>query len=173
MAKFRTGSSNAAKPTSPVLLFRELKRHPTIKFLGSHQEKLLELYEEQHWSAKDVAIELPTGAGKTLVGMLIAEYRRRLNGECIVFCCPTKQLAAQVTAQCAKYGIPTSLLIGEQKKYDQASFLRYQQAKSIAVTTYSGIFNSNPRIDDPDIVICDDAHAAEGYVASMWTVFHA
>ena len=54
-----------------------------------------------------------------------------------------------------------------QGKYD---FLKFQQAKSIAITTYSGIFNTNPRIEDPDSIICDDAHAADNYVASLWTL---
>jgi len=32
----------------------------------------------------DVALQLPTGSGKTLVGLLIAEWRRRKYGERVV-----------------------------------------------------------------------------------------
>jgi hypothetical protein len=45
--------------------------------LWGHQEKTLDSYFANYLQAKDVAIEPPTGTGKTLVGLLIAEYRRR------------------------------------------------------------------------------------------------
>ena len=38
----------------------------------------------------------------------------------------------------------------------------------MAVTTYSALFNSNPFFKAPDLIILDDAHAAENYVAKMW-----
>ena len=34
----------------------------------------------------DVALQLPTGNGKTFVGLFIAEWRRRKNEERIVYC---------------------------------------------------------------------------------------
>ena len=40
----------------------------------------------------------------------------------------------------------------------------------IAVTTYSSLFNTAPAFADPDAIILDDAHAAENYVASMWSL---
>jgi Rad3-related DNA helicase len=151
-------------------LFRDLRKHPSIKFLWAHQEKLLGEYKDKHLRTRDLAVELPTGAGKTLVGLLIAEYRRRANGERTVFCCPTKQLATQVAQQAQKYGVASVLLVGEQKRYDPADFGRYQQAQATAVTTYSAVFNSNPRISDPEVLVADDAHAAEDFVASTWAV---
>jgi hypothetical protein len=41
---------------------------------------------------------LPTGSGKTLVGLLIGEWLRRKNKERVVFLCPTRQLVNQVIA---------------------------------------------------------------------------
>ncbi len=171
MGIFRAAASRDPKPESPAMLFRDLKgKDPSIKFLWEHQGKLLDAYHQNHLTDKDVAVELPTGSGKTLVGMLIAEYRRRAMGERVVLLCPNKQLCGQVEAQGRKYGITTSLLIGPQSKYDPLAFARYRQAKAIAISTYSGVFNSNPAISDPQTIICDDAHAAEGFVASMWTL---
>ncbi|OYQ68365.1 hypothetical protein B9G53_00085 [Pseudanabaena sp. SR411] len=66
--------------------------------------------------------------------------------------------------------IKTSLLVGPQSQYDSSLFFQYQQGKSIAISTYSGVFNTNPRIDDPEVIICDDAHAADNYVADLWTL---
>jgi hypothetical protein len=170
MAIFRVSKPQEPKPESPVQLFRDLpKDSTTIKFLWGHQEKLLDKYHQSLLDKKDVAVELPTGSGKTLVGMLMGEYRRRAFGERVAFLCPNKQLCCQVETQAKKYGIATSLLIGPQKDYDPIAFSKYQQGKAIAVSTYSGVFNANPKISDPQTLICDDAHAADGFVASMWT----
>ncbi|WP_369679951.1 DEAD/DEAH box helicase family protein [Lentzea flaviverrucosa] len=48
-------------------------------------------------NSADGAIELPTGAGKTLVGGLIGDFRRRVTGERVAYLCPTKQLARQTS----------------------------------------------------------------------------
>jgi hypothetical protein len=72
-------------------------------------------------------------------------------------------------------------LVGRQAEYDPPSFAKYQQGNAIAVTTYSGIFNSHPKIKgyvlraetfdaDPHVLICDDAHSADSFVSSMWTL---
>ena len=54
------------------------------------------LYHEKHLRSADVAIELPTGAGKTIPGLLIAEWRRIFSGHRVLYACPTQQLARQV-----------------------------------------------------------------------------
>lgn len=170
MVRFRINSNEDPKPESPVLLFRDLRRQPAIKFLWGHQEKLLDQYYGKHLDTRDLAIELPTGSGKTLVGLLIGEFRRRARGERVVFLCPNRQLCFQVESQAQKYGIPTALLIGKQNQYDPAVFSKYQEAKAVAITTYSGLFNTNPRIDDPEVILCDDAHAGDGFIASLWSL---
>jgi RAD3-like DEAD/DEAH box helicase len=151
-------------------MFRDLKRDSSVKFLWGHQEKTLDSYYANYLEAKDIAIELPTGTGKTLVGLLIAEYRRRALDERVAFLCSTRQLCAQVARLAKKYGIPASLLVGKQAEYDPAKFAEYQQGKAIAVTTYSGIFNAGPKINDPHVLVCDDAHSADSFVSSMWTL---
>jgi hypothetical protein len=170
MVKFRTSKSEESKPESIAVMFMDLDRDPSVKYLYAHQDRVLEGYYQQHLQSRDLAIELPTGTGKTLVGLLIAEYRRRVMKERIVFLCPTKQLCFQVNEQARRYGIKTALLVGPQSQYDSSLFFQYQQGKAIAISTYSGVFNTNPRIDDPEVIICDDAHAADNYVADLWTL---
>ncbi|MEM6274186.1 MAG: hypothetical protein AAF735_03000 [Myxococcota bacterium] len=48
--------------------------------------------------------------------------------------------------------------------------LRYRQSESTAICTYSGVFNTAPEIHDAQLIICDDAHAAEPFVAGHWSV---
>jgi replicative superfamily II helicase len=95
----------------------------------------------------DVAIKLPTGSGKTLVGLLIVEWRRRRFGERAVYLCPTNQLVNQVVEEArTKYGMSEWIhgFTGSQKNYDASAKSRYQAAELVAVTSYTALFNTNP-----------------------------
>jgi DEAD/DEAH box helicase/Helicase C-terminal domain len=168
---FRTDFGETSHVTDPETLFRDLRgRSPEIRHLWSHQADLLRDYYQHFKEAKDVAIELPTGAGKTLVGLLIGEFRRQSFNERVAYLCPTRQLARQVGAQASKYGIKAHVFVGKQRDYPPGEFSEFQSSKALAITTYSAIFNSNPRICDAQSLILDDAHASENYIASMWSV---
>jgi hypothetical protein len=159
-----------AVPKSPEDLFRSLRsRSPEIKNLWSQQADVLREYMK-YIDERDVAFALPTGAGKTLVTLLIAEFRRLAKRERSVFLCPTRQLARQVGEQASRYDIPTVVLVGPQKYYPAADFGAYATASKIAISTYSGVFNTNPKLDNAQFIVCDDAHAAENYVAGFWAL---
>lgn len=154
---------------SPDLLFRELPRR-TVPDVLPHQRDMMRRYAEDGQNKADVALQLPTGSGKTLVGLLIAEWRRRKNNEKIVFLCPTKQLVNQVVEQAEnKYGLSVLGFTGSKNNYDPVSVAKYKQGQSIAITTYSSVFNVNPFFLDPDVIIVDDAHAAENYISKLWS----
>lgn len=169
MAKFRIPKARSAKPNSPEELFRTLKRGSKVPHLWVHQGDLLRAYMAGV-GKPNIALELPTGGGKSLVGLLIAEYRRQAHDERVAYICPTRQLARQVHAQAEEYGIPTVVLTGKQRDYPPADFNAYNTAGKIALTTYKGVFNTNPRIDNAQCIVMDDAHAAEGYLADLWSV---
>ncbi len=168
---FKTDIAKPVAASDPEDLFRNLhRRAPEIRHLWSQQADLLRAYYKECPNTPDVAIELPTGAGKTLVGLLIAEWRRQSKGERAAYVCPTRQLARQVGAHAGNYGIPTHVLIGTQRAYNPTEFSNYQSSRAIAVTTYSAIFNVNPRIKDAQTLILDDAHAGENFMANMWSL---
>ncbi|EHK4923063.1 DEAD/DEAH box helicase family protein, partial [Escherichia coli] len=112
---------------SPDLLFRELPRR-TVPDVLPHQRDMMRRYAEDGQNKADVALQLPTGSGKTLVGLLIAEWRRRKNNEKIVFLCPTKQLVNQVVEQAEnKYGLSVLGFTGSKNNYDPVSVAKYKQ----------------------------------------------
>ncbi|MDO8847292.1 MAG: DEAD/DEAH box helicase [Coriobacteriia bacterium] len=170
MVRFKVPGEDSASVESPSLLFRDLPRDESIKFLWGHQEKMLDDYYANHLETPDVALELPTGSGKTLVGLLAAEYARRKHVAAVVFLCPTRQLCKQVDEQAERYGIPTVNLTGSHRNWSQKDVYRFQQGQAIAVATYSTVFNSNPAIQGVDTFVCDDAHAAADYVSGLWTL---
>ena len=157
-------------PDSPEKLFLELPRR-RIPDVLPHQKEIMRLYAAEGSDLPDVALQLPTGSGKTLVGLLIAEWRRRRNRERIVYLCPTRQLVNQVVEQAEdKYGLTILAFTGSSQSYDSTAKAEYQTANRIAVTTCSSLFNTNPYFDDADVVIVDDAHAAESYISDLWSV---
>lgn len=170
MAFERSGSA-AAKPSDPVQLYRKLaETNEGPESLWFHQGIVLLDWHKNHPNDADVAIELPTGAGKTMVGGLIGDYRRRVFRERVAYLCPTRQLARQTATKLSEYGISNVLLIGKVKKWNQADRARYTGADAIAVSVYSHVFNSNPGLNDAQLLLLDDAHAAESAVAGPWSL---
>ncbi|WP_158641434.1 DEAD/DEAH box helicase [Amycolatopsis eburnea] len=169
--RFRRRAEPVAGATDPEALFGELPRTPGgVGALWSHQADQLRTYADNHRDTPDVALELPTGSGKTLVGLLISEWRRRTLGQRVVYACPTRQLARQVLQKATDQGIPAVMLIGSHRDWAQAKLARYTRADAIAVTTYSAIFNLNSHLADAQTLVFDDAHAAEGFVAEAWAL---
>lgn len=166
---FKTRKKEVFLYSSPQEMYQDNKLK---KIMGplDYQAAMLDLYI-QNVDKKTVALELPTGSGKTLVGLLIGEYRRRKNKEKVLFLCPTNQLVHQVVEQSnLKYGLRTIAFCGKQKDYlpkDKSSFL---MADAIGVTTYSSFFALHSFFEDVDVIIMDDVHSCEDYIISNWTV---
>lgn len=142
------------------------------KIMGplDYQSAMLDLYME-NIEKSTIALELPTGSGKTLIGLLIGEYRRRKNKEKVLFLCPTNQLVNQVARQAnEKYGLNAIAFCGKQSHYDSKDKSEYLLANAIGVTTYSSFFAENSFFNDADILIMDDVHSCEEYIISNWTI---
>lgn len=164
----------APVPANPEALYPVLAHGPDApRELWSRQADVLRAYDglkdKNGEFPADVAIELPTGAGKTLVGFLIAEWRRRKWGEPVAYVAPTRQLAQQAAAQGLLYGIPAVDLTGSHTWWDPAEEVRFRQGDAVACVTYSSVFNANPYITAQTLVL-DDAHAAKGFVAANWSI---
>ncbi|EUB86976.1 DEAD/DEAH box helicase [Pseudomonas sp. GM30] len=167
---FKTPPTASSVPETPDKLFRELTRRKFPDVLP-HQASMMQAYAAKAVGTPDVALQLPTGSGKTLVGLLIAEWRRRKFRERVVYLCPTRQLVYQVVEQAnEKYGLSVATFVGKKREFSPADKTDYLQAEKIAVTTYSSLFNTNPFFDQADIILVDDAHASENYIASHWTL---
>jgi hypothetical protein len=167
---FKKPPAQTSVPESPDRLFRDLPRRKHAS-LFDHQGQILRTYVATALKAPDVALQLPTGSGKTLVGLLLAEWRRRKFGERVVYLCPTRQLVNQVAEEASsKYGLTVEPFTGTVKNYTPEARAAYENGDRVSVTTYSSLFNTNPFFSNPEIVIVDDAHVSENYIAGQWTV---
>jgi len=164
-----TRHSNISTET-PEALYRDY-RNRKIQGLLAHQADIIREYHKQGLDTPDVALQLSTGSGKTLVGLLIGEWRRQRFPEKVVYLCPTRQLVNQVVEKSVdEYGIKANAFIGKQAEYAPNIKAEYRNAETLAVTTYSGLFNTNSFFDDASLIILDDAHAAENYIAKYWSL---
>jgi hypothetical protein len=141
--------------------------------------KFQDLHESQKWvlskysldfsGQRDVAIELPTGAGKSLISLLIGEAWRR-GGKKVAVLSANKTLARQMQAEAALLGVPVVLMEGKGVEIPVSDKRAYHRATSIAVMNYWVYFNQNPVLDSADLVFMDDAHLAEHCLHSLYSV---
>lgn len=112
-------SSPAAE--TPERLFDDLPRTRSggPAQLWSHQADILRDYLRVQ-DKPDIALELPTGAGKTLPGLLIAECRRRAKGQRALFAAPRVQLARQTAAAAARIGVDVVTLTQQRRSTSTA-----------------------------------------------------
>jgi superfamily II DNA or RNA helicase len=119
---FKIPSKSKTSIKDPEALFRDL-RDRTVEGLLAQQADMLREYMK-HIDKRDIALELPTGSGKTLVGLLIAEWRRRAKRERCLLLCPTRQLVHQVVEQAKeKYGINALDFSGSKHQFSQGDEL--------------------------------------------------
>lgn len=167
---FKTKKREVSNFESPQEMYADYKNR-TINGLINYQSEVIDNYMNHGYYEPDVALELPTGSGKTLIGLVIAEFRRRKNSEKVIFLCPTKQLVNQVVEQAKqKFGIKAHAFLGKQADYDPIKCSDYISGEAIAVTTYSALFNNNSFFSTTDIIILDDAHSSENYIVSNWSL---
>ena len=160
--------------STPQEMFQDNKLK-TIKGILDYQSQMLDNYLKTINGNiivdKNVALELPTGSGKTLVGLLIGEFHRRKYKRKCLFLCPTNQLVAQVCQQAREqYGIDAIPFIGKQVEYDVHDKSKYSLTEAIGVTTYSSFFATNSYFSDPEILIFDDVHSSEEYIIDNWSL---
>lgn len=168
--KDKSRSGNAASPLDLYTSGGLPRTQEAVPGLWVHQGDVVRAWHADHANDPDVALELPTGTGKTVTGLLIAEWVRREFREPVAYVCPTTQLAGQVLVTAASEGIPSVLLTGSSRDWPTEDEIAYGSGDAVAVTNYSTVFNSNPRLTTPRLLVFDDAHAGEQYVGGQYGI---
>jgi hypothetical protein len=161
----------APAPASPLELYERLQvTEPGLTDLWVHQGNALAIYADEHVESSNVALELPTGSGKTLVGLLIAEWRRLALKQRVAYACVNNQLAAHVAGKAANYGLNVVLLTGSKYDWPPAEEAAFHSADAIAITNYHHVFNHWSGLDVVETFVLDDAHGGEEVAADAWSI---
>ena len=156
--------------TFPVSRYEQLfaqHRTAAIPDLWPWQQEILAGLEA---AMGDVAIDLPTGTGKTLIGLLAGEDFRLANGGPVAYVAGNKQLAQQVERHGRQQGIPVVRFQGPKDSWTRASVLSYNFGEAIGVMNYWNYFNASPGVDPAGLLILDDVHLLEQPLRDMYTV---
>lgn len=147
-----------ALAVDPIKLFQKLKvTDPGINDLWLAQGDALRQWHDSR-SKPDIGVVLNTGAGKTLVGLLIAQSLVNETRDKILYACSSIQLVEQTAEKAQGYGLGVTTYF--RRNYTNDLFAR---GEAPCITTYQALFNGRSIFFSQQIaaVIFDDAHAAE------------
>ncbi|WP_434725358.1 DEAD/DEAH box helicase family protein [Mesorhizobium sp. RIZ17] len=157
-----------AAPTDPIEIF---KKTPNLgdapNDLWKGQAEALTQWHS-HREASDNVIILNTGAGKSIVGVLIAQSLvNELIGP-VVYVCSTIDLVRQTERECNRVGIKYTARVESSFSNDL-----FETGKAFCITTYASLFaaiNAFKNERSPAAVIFDDAHVAERLIRDAFTI---
>ncbi|GLU28014.1 DEAD/DEAH box helicase family protein [Brucella sp. NBRC 12950] len=165
--KLSRPKTNSA-PTDPLEIFARtpnLSNAPNDLWKGQAEAlQRWHLARDKH----DSAVLLNTGAGKSIVGVLIAQSLVNEQIGPIVFACSTIDLVEQTARECDRLGIPYTT-----RAHGNFSDDRFETGKAFCITTYQALFTANSTFSkekSPAGVIFDDAHVAERMIRDAFTL---
>jgi hypothetical protein len=155
-------------PIDPIKIFERLPRlaeAPNDLWRG--QAAALEEWHARR-KRNDILVGLNTGAGKTLVGLLIAQSLVNEGISNVIYACATIDLVRQTAAEAKKIGLQCTTRV--EQRFDNDLF---ESGRAFCITTYQALFNGLSNIrrrHPPGALICDDAHVAEAMMRDAFTL---
>lgn len=165
------GKGGRAIPTDPLLIFEGLDRKTSHVNLRPFQITALQDLHRRR-DERDLVLKLPTGAGKSTVGLLFLKSHMVERRGAGVYLCPTLQLAEQVLREAKRLGLDAHPYAARQP-YPHPDCLSGQ---AVVVCTYDKLFNARSTFSRsdvnliPDALVLDDAHAGVEEVRDAFTL---
>ena len=156
---------------NPIDIYDTLDRSASVGPLRPVQLTILKKWYEERRDDKELIIKLPTGAGKTLIGLLI--LKSKLNsgeGPCL-YICPNNYLANQTKLEAERFGI-------EVCQFTQFNDIprEFLDGKAILITTAQKFFNGmtvfglDARYIEIGTIVLDDSHACIDIVNNAFSI---
>lgn len=134
-SQFKRSTRNA-KPLDPITVFERRPSLPnTPNDLWRGQTEALNEWHKNR-DKSDIFIALNTGAGKTLVGLLVAQSLVNEGVENVTYVCGNKDLVLQTQREATKLGIECTL-----RTSGNFSNPLFETGKAFCITTYTSLFN--------------------------------
>lgn len=168
-----------AEIMNPNQLFKTLILKPNgqIKNLWDIQSEVLDVYFTKLKDAKKVAIELPTGSGKSIISLLILEMWRKA-GKRVAVLTSSIALGDDMRRRCDDLGIPNVVIAGaqraermgeEESRERVRSIKDYKRGNAIGIMNYWA-YMMGKDIASPDVLVIDDADSFENLLIDQFSV---
>src|SRR5258708_23671782 len=147
----------------PIKLYDTLDRAHDKGPLRTAQVAVLNDWFSSRRDDKDVIVKLHTGQRKTLIGLLILQYRLNEKTGPVVYLCPNNFLIQQTCDQAKQFGIATC-------RADPDLPDDFYTGKSILVASIQKLFNGltkfglGNKAENVDTLLMDDAHACSNNI---------
>lgn len=171
MSIFKKRISNSfdfekANRTDPIELFKHLTPQEGYSYLRDIQREFLVRWDEVR-SQRDIVGKLNTGAGKTLISLLMLKSKLNEGIGPAVYLCPDQQLVTQVVKQASLFNI--NVVTIPYVKNERAEFpIEFLNSEAILVCTFERLFNGRSifgvvgsgwrDIQEIGALVVDDAH---------------
>lgn len=160
----------------PVELWKTLPLRPDgqIKNLWPIEEEILKKYYMELKDEKRLALELPTGSGKSIIGLLILESWRR-NGKRVALLTSSLALADDMKRRCDDLGIENAVITGRRRGDELEDIARarakrrYSRKQAIGIMNYWA-YMMGKDVVEPDVMVIDDADSFENLLMSYYSV---
>lgn len=173
MVDFRKlmGSKPSAPDVDPLKVFGSLDRKASHAGLRQAQEIALATLHARRQD-RDLVLKMPTGLGKSSVGLLMLQSYMLSAGRGCVYLCPTVQLVKQVLAEAERLGVRAY----EYPRNQPHPHADCPAARALTICTYDKLFNGRSTFDRDDVqfvphaIVCDDAHSGIEEIRDAFTL---
>ena len=140
-------SGGPSSEEDPRKIFNSLVKPEGVNELYASQGDVLERWFGSRTQA-DRIIKLPTGGGKSLVGLLIAQSTLNELGLPALYVVPTRQLVKQVCEEANRFGLAAEPYVSAKEGIPGAVL----DARAICVATYEAksVAHGSPRAASDD-----------------------
>jgi hypothetical protein len=163
-----TRPKSTAAPIDPIEIFKKtpnLGNAPNDLWKG--QAEALNLWHGARSNSDNVVI-LNTGAGKSIVGVLIAQSLVNEDIGPVVYACSTIDLVKQTERECERIGLKFTSRVSGSFSNDL-----FETGRAFCITTYAALFapiSAFSKGNAPAAVIFDDAHVSERLIRDALTL---
>lgn len=164
---FKITPKKRSKETNPLKIFETLTLRGTVENIWDPQSEAL-----RSWHAlrqkKDIVVEMNTGGGKTLIGLLIAQSLVNETAGQVVYACPTNQLIEQARLRAEECGLEVATYYDGNWSDEQT----FNGAFGPCLTNYAAVFNGKSifRRKTIQAFLLDDAHVADPTIRNAFTL---
>lgn len=156
----RIKSNNSERKTNPIEIYNTLDRTSVAGPLRPIQSDVLSKWFNEYRNKKDLIVKLHTGAGKTLIGLLMAlSYVNSGEGP-VIYVCPNIYLMQQACTDAQKFGVPFCIINSSNEIPND-----FLQGQKLLITYVQKVFNglsifgTGNKSTQVGCIILDDSHA--------------